>query len=83
MAELIIKIIYVIADEKPDNEEEEEEIIKPDKEEETLYVGTQVEFCLLVVQVCKEVLQLCDIPGISNTYCCRSKAFYWPLFKNV
>ena len=52
-----------------------------DKEEKALYAGTQLEFCLLSIQVCKEVIPLCHLGGIGDSYCCRSKAFYWPLFK--
>ena len=61
------------------DEEPEEQV--EDNEEKAVYAGSQLEFCLLTIQVCKEVTPLCNEPGIANTYCCRSKAFYWPLFK--
>ena len=53
---------------------------KEEAEEAVLYVGSQLEFCLLTINVCKEVLPLCGIKGISNSYCCRSSIFYSALF---
>ena len=54
-----------------------------DKEDELVYAGTQLEFCLLTIDVCKEVIPLCGMQGIDQTYCCRGKVWYWPLFKAI
>lgn len=40
------------------------------------FVGAQIEFCLTVVKVCKEIIPFCDKSGIQDTYCCVGRLFF-------